>query len=80
MCYTHVWFGLRRDENGKWIGVKEGKNYDLMVPLMTIAQHANKEFPLLAGILPELYAKEGHKVDTIEEYNTLYARDFSDFT
>ena len=61
VCYTHFWFGLRRDENGKWTGVKEGKNHDLMVPLMTIAQHANKEFPLLAAILPELYAEEGNK-------------------
>ena len=61
VCYTHFWFGLRRDDQGKWVGVKEGKNYDLMTPLMTIAQHANKEFPLLAGILPELYAEEGSK-------------------
>lgn len=61
VCYTHFWFGTRRDEQGKWVGVKEGKNYDLMIPLMTIAQHANKEFPLLAGILPQLYAEEGGK-------------------
>ncbi len=61
VCYTHFWFGVRRDETGKWVGVKEGKNYDLMIPLMGIAQHANKEFPLLAAILPELYAEEGHK-------------------
>ena len=61
VCYTHFWFGVRRDEQGKWTGVKDGKNTDLMVPLMNIAQHANKEFPLLAELLPSLYAEEGSK-------------------
>ena len=45
-----------------------------------LTMHCLKEYTNLGHILPELYAKEGHKVDTIEEYNTLYTRDFSDFT
>ena len=63
-CYTNFWFGVKRDENGVWHGVKEeegGKSYELMTRVMSIAQHANKEFPLLASFLPELYAEEGHK-------------------
>ena len=63
-CYTNFWFGVQRDENGVWHGVKEkegGKSYDLLQRVMTIAQHANKEFSLLASFLPELYAEEGHK-------------------
>lgn len=60
--YSHFWYGVRRDEQGKWVGVMEnGKNYEIISNLMTIAQHANKEFPLLAEILPKLYAEEGHK-------------------
>lgn len=61
VCYTHFWYGVKRDAQGRWVGVKEGKNYDLLPPIMSIAQHANKEFPLLAEILPELYAEEGGK-------------------
>ena len=61
VVYTHFWYGVKRDDQGKWIGVGGGKNYDLMVPILSISQHANKEFPLLAEILPDLYAEEGGK-------------------
>ena len=62
VLYSHFWFGHdHRDENGLWHGSMPGKNIMLMTPLMGIAQHCNKEFPLLAAILPELYAEEGNK-------------------
>ena len=62
VLYSHFWFGHdHRDENGLWHGSMKGQNKFLIMPLMGIAQHCNKEFPLLASFLPELYAEEGNK-------------------
>lgn len=62
VLYSHFWFGHdHRDENGLWHGSLPGPLPPLLFPLMGIAQHCNKEFPLLAAILPELYAEEGNK-------------------
>ena len=62
VLYSHFWYGHdHRDEKGLWHGSMNGKNYMLISPIMTIAQHCNKEFPLLADILPELFAEEGNK-------------------
>ena len=63
-CYTNFWFGVERDAEGAWHGIKEkegGRSYELFQRVMTIAQHAVKEFALLATFLPELYAEEGGK-------------------
>jgi hypothetical protein len=53
--YSHFWCGMHKSADGSWVGSQNGMNEALYGFLMTIAQHANKEFSLLADILPQLY-------------------------
>lgn len=55
VLYSHFWEGNMQREDGTWGGVLTGKNIEWYPFLMSIAQHANKEFSILADILPQLY-------------------------
>lgn len=53
--YSHFWEGNVRGPDGTWSGTDTEKNIQWYPFLMSIAQHATKEFAILADILPQLY-------------------------
>jgi len=53
--YSHFWSGIHQTADGSWIGQSQGVDESLYEFIMSIAQHAVKEFSLLAELLPKLY-------------------------
>jgi hypothetical protein len=53
--YSNFWYGIEQTPEGVWTGMKKGVDESLYPFLMSIAQHANKEFSNLAKILPMIF-------------------------